>query len=166
MPEDRHATGLILSLSVAENLFLRSVDRLPATRNWLLDRRAISLAGARIAEEFDIRPRNAELPASALSGDNQQKIILAREIAAARRVLIVVQPTKGLDVGAIAFVQAQTLCLPSDPLTLTPMPFSGFAGILFLVPSVRCLWDFSLSRDFLFIIRSIRYHDLAVHDST
>lgn len=107
VPEDRHATGLILSLSVAENLFLRSVDRPPATRNRLLDRKAISLAGARIAEEFDIRPRDAELPASALSGGNQQKIILAREIAAARRVLIVVQPTKGLDVGAIAFVQAQ-----------------------------------------------------------
>jgi simple sugar transport system ATP-binding protein len=107
VPEDRHATGLVLSLSVAENLVLRSIDRPPASKNGRLDRKAISQNGATIAEQFDIRPRNAELPASALSGGNQQKIILAREIAAATRVLIVVQPTKGLDVGAIAFVQSQ-----------------------------------------------------------
>jgi len=109
VPEDRHATGLVLSLSVAENLVLRSVDQAPASKNGRLDRKAISRNGSQIAEQFDIRPRNAELPASALSGGNQQKIILAREIAAASRVLIVVQPTKGLDVGAIAFVQSQII---------------------------------------------------------
>lgn len=107
VPEDRHATGLVLSLSVAENLLLRSIDKAPASKKGRLDRAAIYRNGAEIAEQFDIRPRNAELPASALSGGNQQKIILAREIAAASRVLIVVQPTKGLDVGAIAFVQSQ-----------------------------------------------------------
>lgn len=109
VPEDRHATGLVLSLSVAENLVLRSIDRPPASKNGRLDRKAISQNGAKIAEQFDIRPRNAELRASALSGGNQQKIILAREIAAATGVLIVVQPTKGLDVGAIAFVQSQII---------------------------------------------------------
>lgn len=109
VPEDRHATGLVLSLSVAENLVLRSIDRAPATRNGRLDRKAISKFGSQIAEQFDIRPRNAELPASALSGGNQQKIILAREIAAAKRVLVVVQPTKGLDVGAIAFLQSKII---------------------------------------------------------
>lgn len=111
VPEDRHATGLVLSLSVAENLVLRSIDQAPATKKGRLDRKAISALGAQTAEEFDIRPRNSELLASALSGGNQQKIILAREIAAAKRVLIVVQPTKGLDVGAIAFVQSQIVAV-------------------------------------------------------
>lgn len=107
VPEDRHATGLVLGLSVAENVVLRSIRRSPATNYGFLDRRAILAQARQVAEDFDVRPRNVELPASALSGGNQQKIILAREIAAARRVLIVVQPTKGLDVGAIAFVQSQ-----------------------------------------------------------
>jgi len=109
VPEDRHATGLVLSLTVAENLFLRSIDQPPATKNGRLDRGAISSVGAEIVSKFDIRPPNAELKASALSGGNQQKIILAREISAAKRLLIVVQPTKGLDVGAIAFVQEQIM---------------------------------------------------------
>lgn len=109
VPEDRHATGLVLSLTVAENLFLRSIDQAPATRNGRLDRKAISSIGAEIVRKFDIRPPNAELKASALSGGNQQKIILAREISAAKRLLVVVQPTKGLDVGAIAFVQEQII---------------------------------------------------------
>ncbi len=107
VPEDRHATGLVLGISVAENLFLRSIDQSPATRGGLLDRNAISKKAAQVADAFDIRPRNTALKASALSGGNQQKIILAREISAASRLLVVVQPTKGLDVGAIAFVQTQ-----------------------------------------------------------
>ena len=107
VPEDRHATGLVLNLTVAENLFLRSIDEVPATKNGLLDRRAIAAAGAEIVKRFDIRPPNATLKVSALSGGNQQKIILAREISAAKQLLVVVQPTKGLDVGAIAFVQSQ-----------------------------------------------------------
>lgn len=107
VPEDRHATGLVLDLSVAENLFLRSIDEPPATRNGRIDRAAIAEKGAATARQFDIRPANAALKASALSGGNQQKIILAREISAARQLLVVVQPTKGLDVGAIAFVQSE-----------------------------------------------------------
>jgi len=105
VPEDRQATGLVLSLSVAENLVLRAIDSPPASRGGLIDRQAIARNGAAIVEAFDIRPRDAGLPAAALSGGNQQKIVLAREIAAATRLLIVVQPTKGLDVGATAFVQ-------------------------------------------------------------
>jgi simple sugar transport system ATP-binding protein len=105
VPEDRHATGLVLSLSVAENLVLRGIDTPPASRGCLIDRRAIAQNGAATVNAFDIRPRDASLRAAALSGGNQQKIVLAREIAAATRLLIVVQPTKGLDVGATAFVQ-------------------------------------------------------------
>jgi len=107
VPEDRQATGLVLDLTVAENLFLRSIDEAPATRNGRLDRKAIAKGGSEMVARFDIRPANAALKASALSGGNQQKIILAREISAAKRLLVVVQPTKGLDVGAIAFVQSE-----------------------------------------------------------
>ena len=106
-PEDRHAEGLVLSLSVAENLVFRKIDSAPNSKNHLLDRKGISRRGTCVAERFDIRPRNVQLPASALSGGNQQKIVLARELEAAARLLVVAQPTKGLDVGAIEFVQQQ-----------------------------------------------------------
>lgn len=109
VPEDRHGTGLVLDHSVETNLVLRSFDLAPTSRHGLLDRTVIAATGKRLAAEYDIRLRSPRQLARDLSGGNQQKIILAREIEAAPRILVIAQATKGLDLGAIAFVQRQIL---------------------------------------------------------
>ncbi len=113
VPEDRQATGLVLDYSVALNMALRSYDRPPASRRGLLDFRAIQKRGAELAKRYDVRLRSVDQPARFLSGGNQQKVILAREIEAAPRLLVVMQACKGLDVGAIEFVQNTILELKS-----------------------------------------------------
>ena len=107
VPEDRHAEGLVLSLSVEENFAFRSIGEDKFMSGRLISRRAISKIAEDAVAAYDIRPSNPKLNASALSGGNQQKIVLAREVARARNLLVVVQPTKGLDVGATQFVQDQ-----------------------------------------------------------
>ena len=105
IPEDRHRRGLVLDFSIAENLILgrqREYDR-----RGTLDRARV-LADARAAiERADIRPADPELPARALSGGNQQKIVIARALARATVVLVAAQPTRGVDVGAIEQIHAR-----------------------------------------------------------
>lgn len=107
VPEDRHAEGLVLSLSVEENFAFRSIGEDKFMSGGMISRRAIGKIAEDAVKAYDIRPSNPKLNASALSGGNQQKIVMAREVARARNLLVVVQPTKGLDVGATQFVQDQ-----------------------------------------------------------
>lgn len=109
VPEDRHATGLVLDLPVETNFVLRGFDRPPIARHGLLDGGVIAETARKLVPEYDIRLRSPRQPARDLSGGNQQKIILAREIEAGPNVLVIAQATKGLDIGAIAFVQRQIL---------------------------------------------------------
>lgn len=104
VPEDRHATGLVLGHPIWKNFFLRSFYRQPHARRGLLRLAAMRTRAAELARQYDCRMRGLDQPASELSGGNQQKIILAREIEAAPQLLVVMQATKGLDIGAIAFV--------------------------------------------------------------
>jgi simple sugar transport system ATP-binding protein len=105
IPEDRHRRGLVLDYSVADNLILgrqRAYER-----RGMLDRTRI-LADARAAIALaDIRPPDPKLPARALSGGNQQKIVIARALARENFVLIAAQPTRGVDVGAIELIHAR-----------------------------------------------------------
>lgn len=103
VPEDRHAEGLVLSLSVAENLALRGTNGAGLG----IDRAAMRRSACAAISAFDIRPADPDRPVSAFSGGNQQKIVLAREISIGTRTLVLMQPTKGLDVGATAMVQSQ-----------------------------------------------------------
>jgi simple sugar transport system ATP-binding protein len=105
IPEDRHRRGLLLDYSIADNLILGRQHHF-ATRGGL-DRSRIAANAREQVQRFDIRPPIAELPARALSGGNQQKIIIAREIGREFRVLLAAQPTRGVDVGAIEFIHAQ-----------------------------------------------------------
>ena len=99
IPEDRHRRGLVLEYSIADNLILGAQRRF--TRRGILERdRIAGNARERIAA-FDIRPADAALPARALSGGNQQKIVIAREMGREFTVLLAAQPTRGVDVGAI-----------------------------------------------------------------
>lgn len=105
VPEDRQSQGLVLDYPVAFNMVLRTYDRPPASRRGILDFAAIRKLGGDLARKYDVRLRSIDQLARFLSGGNQQKIILAREIEAKPRVLVVMQACKGLDVGAIEFVQ-------------------------------------------------------------
>jgi simple sugar transport system ATP-binding protein len=104
VPQDRQRRGLVLDFSIAENIALHDFRRPPNSRfGWLFPRRLVERA-RRLISEFDVRGGGASTAAGALSGGNQQKVILAREIDRDPRVLIAAQPTRGLDVGAIEFV--------------------------------------------------------------
>ena len=105
IPEDRHRRGLILDYSIADNLVLGQQHRF-ASRGVLARDRIAENAATQIAQ-FDIRPPVASLPARALSGGNQQKIVIAREMGRLFRCLLAAQPTRGVDVGAIEFIHAQ-----------------------------------------------------------
>jgi general nucleoside transport system ATP-binding protein len=104
IPEDRHLRGLVLDFTLAENLALREYHKSPlSTRGWLNIGR-INARARQLLTEYDVRGGNPGALASSLSGGNQQKVAVAREIASNPSLLIAHQPTRGLDVGAIEFV--------------------------------------------------------------
>ena len=105
IPEDRHKHGLILDYSVEENLVLKSYYQEPYSKKALLNRESIRQHAAKVMAEFDVRAgRAGESSTRSLSGGNQQKAIVAREIDLNPELLIAVQPTRGLDVGAIEYI--------------------------------------------------------------
>jgi simple sugar transport system ATP-binding protein len=109
IPEDRHRRGLVLDFTLAENIALHDYAKPPDSRwGWLYPKRLIERA-RRLLKEFDVRGGEPETFASALSGGNQQKVVLAREISRDPRVLLAAQPTRGLDVGAIEFVHRRLI---------------------------------------------------------
>src|SRR5207244_9391733 len=104
IPEDRQRRGLVLEFSLAENIALHDYASEPDSKlGWLRPRVLVERA-RRLLKEFDVRGGGPQTRAGALSGGNQQKVVLAREIDRDPRVLIAAQPTRGLDVGAIEFV--------------------------------------------------------------
>jgi general nucleoside transport system ATP-binding protein len=104
IPEDRQVRGLVLEFSLAENLALHDFRKEPdSKRGWLYPKRLIERA-ALLLKEFDVRGGKPQTLAAALSGGNQQKVVVAREVSRDPRVLVAAQPTRGLDVGAIEFV--------------------------------------------------------------
>jgi simple sugar transport system ATP-binding protein len=105
IPEDRHERALVLDYSVAENLILGQQHRF--TRGAALDASRMLQHARSLIAHYDIRPPDPSLPARALSGGNQQKIVVAREMARDFKVLLAAQPTRGVDVGAIEFIHAR-----------------------------------------------------------
>jgi simple sugar transport system ATP-binding protein len=104
IPEDRTEDGLVGGFSVADNLVLDLYDQPPFAAGIGLKPPAIAANASRLVSEFDVRTSSADAPAGSLSGGNQQKVILARELGRPHKVLIASQPTRGLDVGSIEFV--------------------------------------------------------------
>ena len=105
IPADRQKHGLVLDFSVEDNFILQHYTEDMYAHRGILDRKAIRSHATELIEKFDVRPRGcAEKPAKTLSGGNQQKVIIAREVSNAMDLLIAVNPTRGLDVGAIEFV--------------------------------------------------------------
>ncbi|MBR4027544.1 MAG: ABC transporter ATP-binding protein [Lachnospiraceae bacterium] len=105
IPEDRQKHGLVLDFSIEDNMILQHFEEEPFSKNFILDRKAIREHALKLIDKFDVRPRGSEgKPAGTLSGGNQQKVIIAREVTNDKDLLIAVNPTRGLDVGAIEFV--------------------------------------------------------------
>lgn len=111
MPADRSTTALVKSMTIAENLMLRDSHRQPFSRGGLLDREATLKQVKSLMERFDIRAQSGETLAGSLSGGNQQKIVIARELARQPAVLVAHQPTWGLDPGATRFVLERMIAL-------------------------------------------------------
>ena len=110
IPEDRHKHGLVLDYTLAQNGILQTYYHKEFQKNGFLNFNAISTYANKLIERFDIRSGQGEkTPTRSMSGGNQQKIILAREIDREPKVLIAVQPTRGLDVGAIEYVHKELL---------------------------------------------------------
>ena len=110
VPEDRHKDGLVLEYSVAENLILGLHNHKEFAKGGVwLDFRRIHKNAEELQEAFDIRCANVDVAAGTLSGGNQQKIIIAREASRDPDVFVAVQPTRGLDIGAMEFVQKTLL---------------------------------------------------------
>ncbi len=104
IPEDRHLRGLVLDFTLAENLALREYRRPPLSQRGWLNVSHLASRARKLLREFDVRGGGPGTLARSLSGGNQQKVCIAREVASNPHLLIAHQPTRGLDVGAIEFV--------------------------------------------------------------
>ncbi|MDF5728360.1 MAG: ABC transporter ATP-binding protein [Rhizonema sp. PD38] len=109
IPEDRQTTGLVLQLSIAQNLILKAFKKSPFCCRFLLQREAIRNHAQSAMQLFDIRAIAEDVKVSQLSGGNQQKVVLARELAETPMLIVAMQPTRGLDVGATLSIQQRLL---------------------------------------------------------
>ena len=109
IPQDRHKLGLVLDYSVAENIALQSYYQKPFSSKGILRMKHINTYAKRIVEEYDVRTPSIHTKARSLSGGNQQKVIIGREIDRSPDLLIAAQPTRGLDVGAIEFIHKKLI---------------------------------------------------------
>lgn len=104
IPEDRHKHGLILPMTLYENMALQTYYKQPFSKNGFLNKDAMKESARHLIEEYDVRTQDENNTAESLSGGNQQKAIIAREISRGPNFLIAAQPTRGLDVGAIEYI--------------------------------------------------------------
>ncbi len=109
VPEDRHRLGLVLEFDLVENVALGDHRRAPFARYGLLDRKAMDRAAEKRIADYDVRTPSEHVAAGNLSGGNQQKLVVARELGRDPDLLVAAQPTRGLDVGAIEFVHQRIL---------------------------------------------------------
>jgi general nucleoside transport system ATP-binding protein len=105
VPEDRHHSGCVLDFSVAENLFIADPERV-ATRG-LMDHTEMARQSRLLIHQFSISCTGPDAPMWSLSGGNQQRVVMARELSHGPKVLVAAQPTRGLDVGAIEYLSGQ-----------------------------------------------------------
>ena len=107
VPEDRTKHGLVASFSVADNLVLNRYQRAPFSHRKVFQRAALASNAAHEVKAFDVRTPGVDAPVGTLSGGNQQKVVVARELSGEPKLLVVAQPTRGLDVGSIEFIHSQ-----------------------------------------------------------
>ncbi|NNN01225.1 MAG: ABC transporter ATP-binding protein [Acidimicrobiaceae bacterium] len=111
VPEDRQRYGLVPTLSISDNLVLDQLDDPRFRRRFGRNLKAIKNNGVQLVERYDIRAQSEEVAVSALSGGNQQKVVMARELSRELKLLICSQPTRGLDVGSVEFMHRQIVAI-------------------------------------------------------
>ncbi len=111
IPEDRNKHGVVGAYSIADNLVLNRYHRAPFARRMIRDTASIAAEAEELVEQFDIRTPGIDVPVDNLSGGNQQKVIVARELTGYVKAIFVAQPTRGLDVGSIEFIHNQIISL-------------------------------------------------------
>ena len=111
IPEDRHQHGLVLNFTMRENAILGFQDRKQTGQSIIMDQQGIHQHCQALMDQYDVRPANPALYGANFSGGNQQKVVIAREVEEAPRILLVGQPTRGVDVGAIEFIHKQLIAL-------------------------------------------------------
>ncbi|WP_438348575.1 ABC transporter ATP-binding protein [Paenibacillus sp. FA6] len=109
IPQDRHKHGLVLDFTVSENIILQTYYQPDMNKHGFINTKAMDDRATRLVKEFDVRTSGIHINARSMSGGNQQKVIIAREIDKNPQVMIAAQPTRGLDVGAIEFVHQQLI---------------------------------------------------------
>ncbi|HEX6873932.1 MAG TPA: ABC transporter ATP-binding protein [Micromonosporaceae bacterium] len=109
VPEDRSADGLVKEFTIAENLILDRYDQEPFGSGLALRPAAIAASAKERIAQFDVRTSSADAPASSLSGGNQQKVIVAREMSRPLKLFVAAQPTRGVDVGSIEFIHSRIM---------------------------------------------------------
>jgi ABC-type uncharacterized transport system ATPase subunit len=109
VPADRHRFGLVLSFPLTDNIVLNDYHAPPYSRGLVRDDEAIQRRADACVTEFDVRTPSTSVPAGTLSGGNQQKIVVAREFGRELKLLVLDQPTRGLDVGSVEFIHSETI---------------------------------------------------------
>jgi simple sugar transport system ATP-binding protein len=104
IPEDRQQHGLVLSYTIADNMVLSTYDIAPFANGLIINEAAIAAQATTLVQRFDVRTGSIDALASTLSGGNQQKVVVARELSRPLNLLVAAQPTRGLDVGSIEFI--------------------------------------------------------------
>jgi simple sugar transport system ATP-binding protein len=140
VPEDRQRHGLVLSLSIADNLVLDQLGSPQYKAWWGRKLKAIEENGTRRIAEYDIRAQSEAEPLSALSGGNQQKVVMARELSRELKVLICAQPTRGLDVGSIEFMHRQIVAIRDEGVAVVIVS-SELDEVIALGDRVAVLYD-------------------------
>jgi general nucleoside transport system ATP-binding protein len=140
IPEDRQARGMVLQMLVSENAVLGQQEREPFSRRGLLDLRAIRRRATELIRSFRVKAPSVAAPAYALSGGNQQKLVLGREFESKPKLLIAAHPTRGLDIGATQFVW-QELVEARDAGVAVLLISSNLEEILALADRVGVIYD-------------------------
>jgi simple sugar transport system ATP-binding protein len=140
VPEDRHATGLVLDFNLGENAALREYHDPPFTRHGWMSRAAMTRFGERLAEEYDVRAGSLHAPVRRLSGGNQQKIVLARETHGSFGCLVAAQPTRGLDAVTSDFVLKRLLELRDEGVAVLFIS-SDLDELLLIADRVAVLYE-------------------------
>jgi ABC-type uncharacterized transport system ATPase subunit len=109
VPADRHRFGLVLSFPLTDNIVLNDYQSEPYSRGLVRDDDAIRSRTEACITEFDVRTPSTDVPAGTLSGGNQQKLVVAREFGRDLKLLVLDQPTRGLDVGSVEFIHSETI---------------------------------------------------------
>jgi len=140
VPEDRQEDGLVSSFPIKDNMILNTYENSPFSKGLVMNREAIDSSAEKLVKEFDVRTPSIEVNASALSGGNQQKVIVAREFSHGDKLLIASQPTRGLDVGSIQYIHGQIVA-KRDEGTAVIIVSSELDEILALGDRIAVMYD-------------------------